>query len=104
VFSYGVTRAKTSKSKNKQKNENESYGLMVLRLIYEFFLFCGMYYVGGLGFWLMRFFLRIHFLISQTLIGNFVMESASSTVLVLLLPIGKVGWESSTLFPPCFLF
>jgi len=44
-------------------------------------------------------FLGIHFLISQTLIGKFVMESVPSTVKVLglLLLIGKVSRELSTL-------
>jgi len=44
-------------------------------------------------------FLGIHFLMSQTLIGKFVMESAPFTVqdLVLLLPIGKVDWKLFTL-------
>jgi len=53
-----------------------------------------MYHVDRLGFWL-GFFLGIHFLISQTLIGKFVMESAPLTVqnLVLLLSIGKVCWK-----------
>jgi len=47
--------------------------------------------------------LGIHFLIFQTLIGKFVMESAPPTVqvLVLLLPIGKVGWKLFTLSVFC---
>jgi len=45
----------------------------------------------------------MHFLISQTLIGKFVMKSAPLTVqgLVLLLPIGKVGWKLFTLSVFC---
>jgi len=48
-------------------------------------------------------FLGIHFLISQTLIGKFVMESAPLTVqdLILLLPIDKVGWKLFTLSVFC---
>jgi len=47
--------------------------------------------------------LGIHFLIFQTLIGKFVMESAPPTVqiLILLLPIGKVGWKLFTLSVFC---
>jgi len=38
------------------------------------------------------------------LVGKFVMESAPSIVqvLVLLLPIGKIGWKLFTLFVFCF--
>jgi len=43
--------------------------------------------------------LGIQILISQILIGEFVMESGPPIVqdLVLLLPIGKVGWKLFTL-------
>jgi len=62
-----------------------------------------MCHVGGLEFWLVGSFLGIHFLISQTLIGKFVMESAPPTiqVLILLLPVGKVGWKLFTLSVFC---
>jgi len=47
-------------------------------------------------------FLGIHFLIFQTLIGKFVMESALLTVQVSdLLPINKISWELSTLSVFC---
>jgi len=84
-----------------RKNENESESYEAAAYIGILFFLWDM--PCGLGFWLMESFLEIHFLISQTLIGKFVMESAPPTVqvLVLLLPISKVGWE---LLPCLFSF
>jgi len=84
---------KTSQNERNRGQTRTRVNLMVLWLIEKFFLSCEMCQVGGLRFWLVRSFLGIYFLISQIFIGKFVVESAPSTVqvLVLLLPIDKIA-------------
>jgi len=80
-------RARTSKPSAETERMKKQERILQCRDLYRnpFFLWD----VGWLGFWLVGSFLGIHFLISQILIGKFVMESAPLTVqdLVLLLEI-----------------
>jgi len=74
-----------------RKNESGSYDVAayigILSFLWDVPCWSVKILVGGILFW------TYTFLISRTLIGKFVMESAPLTVqgLVLLLPIGKVG-------------